>query len=100
MKISVAGNGATGVFGDEHRGKPREAATRDKVEGWLCDTWRPTRHRGAAHFASEAAARRFDLDRAAGVSGRPDGGDVGNAGPFVAFLSWDEAERWLRDQPG
>ena len=36
-------------------------------------------------FASEAAARRFDLDHA--------------AGPDVEFLSWDEAERWLRDQP-
>ena len=50
-------------------------------------------------FASAAAARRFDLDRATGVSGRPVGGDVGDAGPYVEFLSWDEAERWLRDQP-
>ena len=47
-------------------------------------------------FESEAAARRFDLDRAAGPSGRAAGGDVPGAGPFFEFLSWEGAERWLR----
>ena len=47
--------------------------------------------------ADEAAARRVDLDRAVGASGRPPGGDVPDAGPWVEFLSWEEAERWLRE---
>ncbi len=46
-------------------------------------------------FESEEAARRFDLDRAAGPSGRPAGGDVTGAGPWVEFLSWQDAEVWL-----
>ena len=48
-------------------------------------------------FADEAAARRFDLDRAAGPSGRAAGGDVPGAGPWVEFLTWEDAERWLRE---
>ncbi len=47
-------------------------------------------------FVDEEAARRFDLDRAAGPSGRPAGGDVPGAGPFFEFLSWEDAEAWLR----
>ncbi len=47
-------------------------------------------------FADEAA-RRFDLDRAVGASGRPPGGDVPDAGPWVEFLMREEAERWLRE---
>ncbi|MDP9375661.1 MAG: hypothetical protein M3Q65_25075 [Chloroflexota bacterium] len=51
-------------------------------------------------FASEEAARRFDLDRAAGPSGRSTGADVPDAGPFVEFLTWEGAKRWLRgDEP-
>ena len=49
-------------------------------------------------FADEAAARRFDLHRAVGTSGRVPGGDVADAGPWVEFLSWEEAERWLREE--
>ncbi len=45
-------------------------------------------------FAGEESARRFDLDRAAGPSGRGAGGDVPDAGPFFEFLSWGDAERW------
>ncbi len=48
-------------------------------------------------FVDEEAARRFDLDRAAGPSGRATGGDVPGAGPFLEFLSWEDAERWLRE---
>ncbi len=48
-------------------------------------------------FADEAAARRFDLELAAGESGRPPGGDVADAGPWVEFFTWEEAERWLRE---
>ena len=51
-------------------------------------------------FADEAAARRFDLDRALGVSGRREGDDVPDAGPWVEFLSWEEAERWLHEGEG
>src|ERR687893_321090 len=51
-------------------------------------------------FEDEAAARRFELDRAIGESGRPPGGDVTDAGPWTEFLSWEEAERWLRAGPG
>ena len=43
-------------------------------------------------------ARRFDLDRATGPSGRAAGGDVPDAGPFFEFLSWEDAERWLREE--
>ena len=46
-------------------------------------------------FVDERAARRFDLDHAAGESGRPPGGDVTDAGPWVEFFSWEDAERWL-----
>ena len=49
-------------------------------------------------FESEGAARRFDLDRATGPSGRAAGGDVPDAGPFFEFLSWEDAERWLREE--
>ena len=38
---------------------------------------------------------RFDLDRAVGASGRPVGGDVADAGPWVEFFTWEEGERWL-----
>ena len=48
-------------------------------------------------FADEEAARRFDLDRAVGASGRPPGGDDADAGPWVEFFTWEEAERWLRE---
>ncbi len=48
-------------------------------------------------FESEEAARRFDLDRAAGPSGRLPGGDVPGAGPFFEFLGWGDAERWLHE---
>jgi hypothetical protein len=51
-------------------------------------------------FADEQAARRFDLDRALGPSGRQPGGDVPDALPCVEFLSWEEAERWLRAGAG
>jgi hypothetical protein len=44
---------------------------------------------------AEQAVRRFDLDRAAGASGRPPGGDVTDAGSWVEFFTWEEAERWL-----
>jgi len=47
-------------------------------------------------FVDEAAARRFDLDRAVGESVRPSGGDVPDAGPWVACWTWDDAERWVR----
>ena len=47
--------------------------------------------------ADEAAARRFDPDGAVGASGRPPGGDVAHAGPWVEFFTWEEAERWLRE---
>lgn len=47
-------------------------------------------------FADERAARRFDLNRAAGPSGRAVGGDVSGAGPWFEFLTWEEAEAWLR----
>ncbi len=50
-------------------------------------------------FADEEAARRFDLDRAVGASGRPPGGDVADAGPWTEFFTWEEAERWLRETP-
>ena len=50
-------------------------------------------------FADEEAARRFDLERAVGESGRPAGGDVADAGPWVEFFTWDEAERWLGEGP-
>ena len=50
-------------------------------------------------FADEAAARRFDLDRAIGASGRRAGGDVPDAGPWVASLSRAEPERWLGEAP-
>ena len=50
-------------------------------------------------FAAEEAARHFDLDRVAGASGRPPGGDVADAGPWVEFFTWEEAERWLREAP-
>ena len=49
-------------------------------------------------FADEAAARRFNLDRAVGASGRPQGGDVAGAGPWTEFFTWEEAERWLREE--
>ena len=48
-------------------------------------------------FEDEAAARRFDLDRAVGPSGRRPGGDVPDALPCVEFFSWAAAERWLRE---
>ena len=51
-------------------------------------------------FQDEEAARRFDLDRAVGASGRPPGGDVVDAGPWTESLTWEEAERWLREGPG
>ena len=44
-------------------------------------------------FADEEATRRFDLDRVVGASGRPPGGDVADAGPWVEFFTWEEAER-------
>jgi hypothetical protein len=50
-------------------------------------------------FAAEAAARRFDLDRTVGESGRPVGGDVADAGPWLEFFTWEEAARWL-EAPG
>ena len=50
-------------------------------------------------FEDAATARRFDLDRTIGASGRRAGGDVPDAGPWVEFLSWEEAERWLREAP-
>ena len=40
-------------------------------------------------FADEEAARRFDLDRAVGVSGRASGGDVADAGPWTEFYTWE-----------
>ena len=39
-------------------------------------------------FVDEAAARRLDLDRAVGESGCPPGGDVTDAGPWVACWTW------------
>ena len=48
-------------------------------------------------FADEEAARRFDPDRAVGASGRPPGGDVAEAGPWLEFFNWEAAERWLRE---
>ena len=47
-------------------------------------------------FDDEGAAKRFDLDRTVGLSGRCEGDDVPDAGPWVEFLSWEETERWLR----
>lgn len=47
-------------------------------------------------FGSEEAAQRFDLDRAAGPSGRPAGGDVADDGPWFEFFTWEAAEAWLR----
>ncbi len=49
-------------------------------------------------FVDEAAARRFDLDPAVDESGCPPGGDVTNLGPWVAFWTWDGAERWVRGE--
>jgi hypothetical protein len=51
-------------------------------------------------FESEEAARRFDLDRAVGPSGRRPGGDVPGALPCVEFFTWSEAERWLHEGEG
>ena len=48
-------------------------------------------------FVDEAAARRFDLDRTVGEGGRPPGGDVADAGPWVEYFTWEEAEHWLRE---
>ena len=53
--------------------------------------------RGLKAVTAEEAARRFDLDRTIGPSGRREGGDVPDAGPWVEFLSWAEAERWLHE---
>ncbi len=44
-------------------------------------------------FADEEAARRFDLDRAVGATGGRGGGDVTDAGPWVEYSTWEEAER-------
>ena len=49
-------------------------------------------------FVDEAAARRFDLDRAVGEGRRPPGGDVTDAGPWTEFWTWVDAERWVCDQ--
>jgi hypothetical protein len=49
-------------------------------------------------FASDEAARRFDLDWVSGESARATGDDVTSWGPYFEFLSWEAAERWLREQ--
>ena len=46
---------------------------------------------------SDMTARRFDLVRAVGASGRPLSGDIVDAGPWTEFLTWEEAQRWLRE---
>ena len=51
-------------------------------------------------FADEVAARRFNLDRTIGLSGRQADGDVTDAGPWYEFLSWEEAEAWLHAGEG
>ena len=49
-------------------------------------------------FATEQAARRFDLAEAVGESAWTVGDDVTSWGPYFQFWTWEAAERWLYDQ--
>ena len=51
-------------------------------------------------FATEAAARRYDLSQAVGESAYTVEDDGANWAPYFQFWTWEAAERWLYDQPG
>jgi hypothetical protein len=51
-------------------------------------------------FASEAAARRYDLSQAVGENAWTVEDDGASWGPYFQFWTWEAAERWLYDQPG
>ena len=51
-------------------------------------------------FATEQAARRYDLSQAVGESAWTADDDGASWGPYCQFWTWEAAERWLYDQPG
>ena len=51
-------------------------------------------------FATERAARAYDLSQAVGESAWTADDDGASWGPYCQFWTWEAAERWLYDQPG